>query len=49
MITKGTIEEKIVLLQEDKKELIDNIITGQLKETNLINKLSQEDVLRLIM
>lgn len=49
LIAKGTIEEKIVLLQEDKKELIDNIITGQLKETNLINKLSQEDVLRLIM
>jgi SNF2 family DNA or RNA helicase len=47
LVAKGTIEEKIVLLQEDKKELIDNIITGELQNSNLINKLSKEDLLQL--
>jgi SNF2 family DNA or RNA helicase len=47
LVAKGTIEEKIVLLQEGKKELIDSIITGELKNSNLINKLSKEDLLQL--
>jgi SNF2 family DNA or RNA helicase len=47
LVAKGTIEEKIVLLQEDKKELIDSIITGELQNSNLINKLSKEDLLQL--
>jgi SNF2 family DNA or RNA helicase len=47
LIAKGTIEEKIILLQEDKKELIDSIITGELHNSNLINKLSKEELLQL--
>jgi SNF2 family DNA or RNA helicase len=47
LVAKGTIEEKIVLLQEDKKALIHNIITGELKNSNSINKMSKEDLLQL--
>jgi superfamily II DNA or RNA helicase len=47
LVAKGTIEEKIILLQEDKKELIDNIITGELHNSNLINKLSKEELMQL--
>jgi SNF2 family DNA or RNA helicase len=47
LVSKGTIEEKIVLLQEDKKELINSIITGELQKGNLINKLSNQDLMQL--
>ena len=47
LVSKGTIEEKIVLLQEDKKELINSIITGELQNGNLINKLSKQDLMQL--
>ena len=44
LITKDTIEEKILQLQEKKKELLDNIISN--KET-FINKLSKEEIMKL--
>jgi SNF2 family DNA or RNA helicase len=47
LVAKGTIEEKIILLQEDKKELIGNIITGELQNSNLINRLSREELIQL--
>jgi SNF2 family DNA or RNA helicase len=47
LVAKGTIEEKIIILQEDKKELIDSIITGELRSSSLINRLSKEDLLQL--
>lgn len=47
LVAKGTIEEKIVLLQEDKRELIESIITGELENSNLMNKLSKEELLSL--
>jgi SNF2 family DNA or RNA helicase len=47
LVSKGTIEEKIVLLQEDKKELINSIITGELQNGNLISKLSKQDLMQL--
>jgi SNF2 family DNA or RNA helicase len=47
LVARGTIEEKIILMQEHKKELINNIITGELKNSSLINKLSKEEVLKL--
>jgi SNF2 family DNA or RNA helicase len=47
LVAKGTIEEKIILLQEDKKELIGNIITGELQNSNLINRLSKEELIQL--
>jgi SNF2 family DNA or RNA helicase len=47
LVARGTIEQKIILLQEHKKELIDSIITGELKNSNMINKLSKEELVKL--
>ena len=49
LIARGTIEEKILLLQEDKKLLINDVISGRLKDENLINKLKNEEILNLIL
>ncbi|GAA0104481.1 hypothetical protein UT300013_11030 [Paraclostridium sordellii] len=48
LISKDTIEEKIVLLQESKKELIDNIIDEKLSNSNILNKLNSEDLINLL-
>ena len=47
LIAKGTIEEKIILLQEDKKELINDILTGELQNGSLLSSMSKEDLLQL--
>ncbi|WP_027623794.1 SNF2-related protein [Clostridium lundense] len=47
LIARGTIEERIVELQESKKELINNIITGEFQNSNTLNKLSKEELLKL--
>lgn len=47
LVAKGTIEEKIISLQEDKKELIDNVITGELKNSNALSKLSREELIEI--
>ncbi len=41
MITQGSIEEKILLLQEKKKELFDNVISA---DTGAMKSLSEEDI-----
>ena len=46
MIAKGTIEEKIVKLQETKKDLADSIISG---ENIGISNLSKEDLMELLV
>ncbi len=45
MIAKGTIEEKIVKLQESKKDLADNIING---ENVGLGSLSKDDIMDLL-
>ena len=47
-ITKGTIEERILELQQKKKKLADSIIDGEAKDKNIINKLSEEDIKKLL-
>ncbi|MPM99561.1 hypothetical protein SDC9_146753 [bioreactor metagenome] len=47
LVSRGTIEEKIISMQEHKKELIDTIITGELTEGTMLNKLSKEELLEL--
>jgi len=49
LIAKDTIEEKILLLQDDKKELINNVITGELKDGNIINKMTNNEILNLFL
>ena len=45
LISPDTIEEKIMLLQETKKELIDDLIKA---DSNAMKSLSKDDVLELI-
>jgi superfamily II DNA or RNA helicase len=49
LIAKDTIEEKILLLQDDKKELINNVITGELKDGDVINKITNKEIINLIL
>lgn len=47
LVAKGTIEEKIILLQENKKSLIDSVITGDLTNSDVLGKLTKEELLDL--
>lgn len=47
LISKDTIEEKIIGMQEDKRELINKVISGDNLNTNLISKLSNDEILDL--
>ncbi|MGL5346233.1 MAG: SNF2 helicase associated domain-containing protein [Peptostreptococcaceae bacterium] len=47
LIAKGTIEEKIIKLQENKNELIEKFIDGDLSNGSLLNTLSDEDIIDL--
>lgn len=44
LITKGTIEERIIKLHESKRNLIDNILSDKNSESNFISSLSQKEV-----
>ena len=47
LISQDTIEEKIVKLQEDKKELINSVMNGEQMDGKVLNKLSDEEILEL--
>lgn len=47
LVAKGTIEEKIILLQENKKDLIDSVITGELTNSDGLGKLTKEELLEI--
>ncbi|MCC3868587.1 DEAD/DEAH box helicase [Terrisporobacter mayombei] len=48
LIAKGTIEEKIMELQQKKSELIHDMIDGNLNNTNILSSLSEEELIDLI-
>lgn len=48
LIAKGTIEEKIIELQQKKSELINDMIDGNLSNSNVITSLSEEELIDLI-
>lgn len=48
LISKGTIEEKIVELQQKKSELIHDMIDGNLNNTNVLSSLSEEELIDLL-
>ena len=48
LICKGTIEEKILELQNKKKLLADTLIEGEERDKNLISKLSADDIKDLL-
>ncbi|RDY27059.1 ATP-dependent helicase [Romboutsia weinsteinii] len=47
LIAKGTIEEKIVKMQDNKKELIDDIIDGNLSDGGMLKSLTDDELLDL--
>lgn len=47
LVAKGTIEEKIILLQEEKKKLIDNLIGKELSNAENISAMSSEEIVNL--
>ncbi|MDU3323164.1 MAG: SNF2 helicase associated domain-containing protein [Clostridium sp.] len=47
MISEGTIEEKIISLQEEKKSLIDKVVGKDIKLGDNISNLDEEDILSL--
>lgn len=48
LICKGTIEERILELQNKKKVLSDALIEGENRDINLISKLTEEDIKNLL-
>ena len=47
LISQDTIEEKIVKLQEDKKELINNVMNGEKMDGKVLNRLTDDEILEL--
>lgn len=47
LIARGTIEEKIIKLQDEKKRLIDNLIGDGLSGNSGITSMSEEDIINL--
>mgnify|MGYP002709435605 FL=1 len=48
LICKGTIEERILELQNKKKFLSDNLIEGEDVDQNIMSKLTSKDIKRLL-
>lgn len=48
LITKGTIEEKILELQNKKRILSDKLIDGEVRDKNILASLSEEDIKNLL-
>jgi SNF2 family DNA or RNA helicase len=47
MIAEGSIEEKIVDLQEQKKLLIDKVVGGSVELSGSLNSLKEDEILSL--
>lgn len=47
LISEGTIEERIVNLQESKKELISGVLDSDYKQENMLSSLSKEELIEL--
>jgi len=48
LITKGTIEEKILELQNKKRMLSDKLIDGEIRDKNILSELTEEDIKNLL-
>ena len=49
LIAKGTAEERVINLQETKKELIEDVINGNLDNSSTLKNLSKDDIIALFM
>ncbi len=48
LISKGTIEEKILELQNKKRMLSDKLIDGEVRDKNILSELTEEDIKNLL-
>ena len=48
LIAKETIEEKIVLLQEDKRNLINDVLTNELNDSEVFNLVTNSELINLL-
>ena len=48
LVTKGTIEEKILELQNKKRLLSDKLIDGELRDRNILNELTEKEIRELL-
>ena len=48
LISKGTIEEKILELQNKKRMLSDKLIDGEIRDKNILSELTEEDIKNLL-
>ena len=49
LIAKSTAEERVINLQETKKELIEDVINGNLDNSSTLKNLSKDDIIDLFM
>ena len=49
LIAKGTAEERVINLQETKKELIEDVINGNLDNSSTLKNLYKDDIIDLFM
>lgn len=49
LIAKDTAEERVINLQEAKKELIEDVINGNLDNSATLKNLSKDDIIDLFM
>ncbi|BCZ47824.1 DEAD/DEAH box helicase [Clostridium gelidum] len=47
LISEGTIEERIINMQENKKELINDVLNSDYKGENMLSSLSKEELIKL--
>ena len=48
LIARGTIEEKVLAMQNNKKELINKVINGELENGTFLKSLTEEELLDLL-
>lgn len=48
LISRGTIEEKVLAMQDSKKELINKVINGELEKGSFLKGLNEEELLELL-
>ncbi|WP_294402329.1 DEAD/DEAH box helicase [uncultured Clostridium sp.] len=48
LIAENTIEEKILLLQEDKRKMINDVLTNELKDSNVLNWITSRELIDLM-
>ncbi|MCR3757648.1 DEAD/DEAH box helicase [Clostridium felsineum] len=47
LVARGTIEEKIIKLQKEKKKLVDSLLSEELSTSEIFSGLSEEEILHL--